>query len=112
MKNTLSLKKNQDFKMVYSRGTSFANRLLVIYFLPNGKNSNNLGLSVSKKVGNSVVRNRVKRLIRESYRLNEQHIRVGYNIVIIARVRAGDSDFNAIHKAFLHLLHRTKLWLN
>ena len=66
-----SLKKNQDFKVVYQNGTSYANRLLVMYVLKNQHMKNRLGISVSKKVGNSVVRHRLTRLIRESYRLNE-----------------------------------------
>ena len=66
-----SLKKNKDFKIVYQNGTSYANRLLVMYVLKNQHKKNRLGISVSKKVGNSVVRHRLTRLIRESYRLNE-----------------------------------------
>lgn len=112
MKNTFALKKNQDFKLVYGKGKSHVNRLLVVYFLPNGSNHNVLGLSVSKKVGNSVVRNKVKRRIRESYRLNEETIASGYDIVIIARVRAKDSDFHSVNRALIHLLKKSKLWLN
>lgn len=110
MKETFSLKKNQDFKLVYKRGKSFGNRLLVIYYLPNEKDYNNLGLSVSKKVGNSVTRNRIKRLIKESYRLNEKNIKKGYNIIIIARVRSSDADFKSIEKALVHLIRKVNFW--
>ena len=72
MKYSESLKKNRDFQQVYKRGTSKANRYLVMYVLPNQHMMNRLGISVSKKVGNSVVRHRLTRLIRESYRLNEE----------------------------------------
>ena len=68
MKQTESLKKNKDFQIVYHNGTSYANRYLVMYVLKNQYRKNRLGISVSKKVGNSVVRHRVTRLIRESYR--------------------------------------------
>ena len=71
MKYSESLKKNRDFQQVYKRGTSKANRYLVMYVLPNQHMKNRLGISVSKKVGNSVVRHRITRLVRESYRLNE-----------------------------------------
>ena len=86
------LKKNFEFKIVYRRGKSFANDLLVMYILKNKKNKDNkfniynkLGVSVSKKVGNSVVRSRCKRLISESFRLNYDCIIKGYDFVFIAR---------------------------
>ena len=76
---TESLKKNYQFKFVYNRGKSIANKYLVMYVLKNGKDFNRLGLSVSKKVGISVVRSRVTRLIRESYRLSEENVRRGFD---------------------------------
>ena len=66
-----SLKKNSDFKNVYTRGKSYANKYLVMYVLENNPGKNRIGISVSKKVGNSVVRHRITRLVRESYRLHE-----------------------------------------
>ena len=72
MQRSESLKKNQDFQKVYRNGTSKGNRYLVMYVLKNQYMKNRLGISVSKKVGNSVVRHRLTRLIRESYRLNEE----------------------------------------
>ena len=74
MKFSESLKKNADFQKVYNEGVSFANKYLVMYVRKNGTDGNRLGISVSKKVGNSVVRHRVTRLIRESYRLREDKI--------------------------------------
>ena len=72
MKYAESLKKNKDFQNVYKNGTSYANRYLVMYMLRNQVSRNRLGISVSKKVGNSVVRHRLTRLIWESSRLNEE----------------------------------------
>ena len=69
-----SLKKNRDFRTVYRDGKSYANRLLVMYTLKNDSDRNRLGISVSKKVGNSVVRHHITRLVRESYRLQTHHI--------------------------------------
>lgn len=69
MKFSESLKKNKDFQVVYKNGKSYANRYLVLYIRENGMDKNRLGISVSKKVGNSVVRHHLTRLIRESYRL-------------------------------------------
>ena len=98
-----SLKKNQDFKKVYSYGKSCANRYLVMYILNNDTSGNRLGISVSKKVGNSVVRHRVTRLIREVYRLNEKSFSRGLDIVVIARVTAKNAGYKEIESAVMHL---------
>ena len=98
-----SLKKNRDFQMVYRQGTSYANRYLVMYVKENHLEKNRIGISVSKKVGNSVVRHRLTRLIRESYRLNEQKFRSGLDIVVVARVNAKGRSCQEIEKALLHL---------
>jgi ribonuclease P protein component len=88
MKFSESLKKNSDFQKVYREGKSYANRFLVMYILENGTGSNRVGISVSKKVGNSIVRHRVKRLIKEAYRLHEDMFLNGLDIVVIARISA------------------------
>ena len=98
-----SLKKNRDFQLTYKKGKSYANRYLVMYVRENGTSGNRLGLSVSKKVGNSVVRHRVTRLLRESYRLQEEHFRRGYDIIIIARASAKDKSSQEIESAVVHL---------
>ncbi len=103
MKFSESLKKNSDFRTVYNKGTSHADRLLVLYVLENNLEKNRLGISVSKKVGNSVVRHHLSRLIRESYRLNEQLFDCGLDIVVIARVKAKKASYHEIEKSLLHL---------
>lgn len=103
MKYSESLKNNRDFQYVYRNGTSYANRYLVMYVLENQYNKNRLGISVSKKVGNSVVRHRVTRLIRESYRLNELFFNCGLDIVVIARASAKGRKCSEIEKALMHL---------
>ena len=70
----ISISKNFEFLNVYHHGKSYANRYLVMYILKNGSSNNRYGITVSKKVGNSVVRHRVTRLIRESIRLNEEKV--------------------------------------
>ena len=88
MKFSESLKKNKDFQIIYRTGNSLANRSLVMYKKENGLGKNRLGISVSKKVGNSVVRHHLTRLVRESYRLQEEHFKCGYDIVVVVRVSA------------------------
>ena len=104
-----SLKKNNEFQRVYRKGTSQANRYLVMYVLKNQYMKNRLGISVSKKVGNSVVRHRVTRLIRESYRLNERSFRQGLDIVVVARPNAKDKSYQEIESALMHLAGRMKI---
>jgi ribonuclease P protein component len=108
MKYSESLKKNRDFKLVYRTGTSYANRYLVMYVRENQLEKNRIGVSVSKKVGNSVVRHRLCRLMRESYRLHEEIFHRGLDIVVVARVNAKGRTFREIESAFLHLgrLHK------
>lgn len=111
MKYSDSLKKNQDFQKVYRKGTSQANRYLVMYVLKNkdGHMKNRLGISVSKKVGNSVVRHRVTRLIRESYRLNELLFKNSLDIVVIARPSAKEKSYQEIESALLHLARKHQI---
>lgn len=104
-----SLKKNKDFQQVYKNGTSQANRYLVMYVCENTCNKNRLGISVSKKVGNSVVRHRVTRLVRESYRLNEALFKNGLDIVVIGRPTSKDRTYAEIESALLHLGKRTHI---
>ena len=103
MKKTLSLKKNFEFKRVYDKGKSRADKYLVMYILENGTCSNRLGISVSKKVGNSVIRHHITRLVREGYRVNEDLYKTGYDIVVIARVRANSAHYHLIEKSLLKL---------
>lgn len=103
MRFSESLKKNRDFQTVYRTGKSYGNKFLVMYILENHKNGNRLGISVSKKVGNSIVRHRLTRLIREGYRLNEEKFKRGYDIVVVARIRAKEIGFQEIESALLHL---------
>ena len=95
--------KNRDFQIVYQKGKSYANKYLVMYILRNNTEENRLGISVSKKVGNSVVRHRITRLIRESYRLQESKFQNGFDIVVIARASANGRTYQEIESALIHL---------
>ena len=103
MKYSESLKKTKDFQNVYRRGKSYANRYLVMYVLSNQTEGNRLGISVSKKVGNSVIRHHLTRLIRESYRLHEDMFNRGLDMAVIARVSAKGKSMDEISSALLHL---------
>ena len=98
-----SLKKNNDFQNVYKNGKSYANKYLVMYVLENNTEKNRLGISISKKVGNSVVRHRFARLVRESYRLHENIFNSGLDIVVVARKSASAAGYAEIDSALLHL---------
>lgn len=103
MKKFNSIKKNSDFQKVYRTGRSFANKLLVMYVIKTEREDTRIGISVSKKVGNSVVRHHITRLVRESYRLNKDRVKIGLDIVVVARAAAKESDFKKIESAYLHL---------
>ena len=108
MKFTESLEKNRQFQYVYDYGRSYANKYLVMFVMDNNTETSRLGISVSKKVGNSVIRHHVTRLIRESYRLQEDMFNSGLDIVVIARNTAKDISYHEVESALLHLggLHK------
>ena len=109
MSKVISLKNSREFGSVYNTRNSAANKYLVMYLRDNGLEYNRLGISVSKKVGNSVVRHRVTRLIREAYRLNRDNIDVGYDIVIVARPASKDKKCQDIESALMHLCGLKKI---
>lgn len=103
------IRKNSEFRLVYRRGKSFSNKFLVLYVKRNGNNINRLGISVSKKVGKSVIRSRVKRLIRESYRLNSHKFAKGHDFVIIARTSTKGQNYATIESALIDLFNKAGL---
>nr|WP_207751801.1 ribonuclease P protein component [Clostridium rhizosphaerae] len=106
------LRKNIEFRTVYRKGKSFSNQLLVLYIMKNRKEINRAGISVSKKVGKSVVRSKVKRLISESYRLNKDNVKKGYDLVFIARTTSNDKNYYDIEKALTNLFKKAGLLIN
>lgn len=103
MKYFDKIRKNDEFRVVYENGKSRANKYLVMYILKNDMQLNRIGISVSKKVGNSIVRHRLTRLIRESIRLNEEKFNLGYDIVIVARNNLKGKGYFDTESAVLHL---------
>lgn len=102
------IKKDRQFRYIYSRGKSFANKKLVIYYIKNNDEKLRVGISISKKVGKAVVRNRLRRLIKENIRIN-QNLKSGYSMIFLARVGADDLDFNTMKSSINHLLKRCDL---
>jgi ribonuclease P protein component len=111
MRNINSLKSFREFGRVYTHKESYANKYLVMYILENDREYSRIGISVSKKVGNSVIRHRITRLIRESYRLHEEMLSSGLDIVVIARGPAKDASYYEVEDALLYLakLHKIRI---
>ena len=109
MKYTVSLKENRVFRRLYAKGRSAVGPAMVLYCRNNGGEQNRLGFTVSTKLGHAVVRNRVRRRLREVYRLNEGRIAAGYDIVVVARVRAIHIPFDKLERQFLSLADKLGL---
>ena len=105
-----TLRSNQEFKKVYNNKKSFANKNLIMYISENGTDTKRLGVSVSKKVGNSIVRHRLARLIREAFRLSTDCIPDGYDYVVVARASLKDKGFFETKESMIHLLKLHKLY--
>ncbi len=101
MKKTVSIKENHIFRRLYAKGKSGVTPCLAVYVRRNGQKGNRLGLTVSTKVGGAVVRNRVRRRLKEIYRLHEEELRSGWDVVVVARVRAAHSSYAALEREFL-----------
>lgn len=103
------LKKNYEFKKVYIDGRYYVEKNIVMYIIKNGSALNRIGFSVSKKVGNSVVRNRVKRRMKEAYRQFADATKAGYDIVFTARAGSGSADYAVIENNIKSVLKKAKL---
>lgn len=106
MQFSKSLKLNHIFRRLYRKGSSAAGKYLVLYCRRNGTEENRVGLTVSAKLGKAVVRNRLRRRLREIYRLNESQFQPGWDIVVVARSRAVDAEFQRLTKSYLSLAQK------
>jgi ribonuclease P protein component len=107
MKTLNRLKKNQDFQVVFKEGKSFANRQFVVYVMKqNGKPYSRLGLSVSKKMGNAVMRNHIKRYIKEIFREFADRLEVGNDYIIISRKPVSTMTHQEMRKSLEHVLKK------
>ncbi len=101
MKSRCTLKKNSDFKRLYAKGKSAVNPYMVVYCRRNRTGETRLGYTVSVKLGHAVVRNRIRRRLRETVRLNASRLKPGWDLVLVARSRALDAPFQKLQGAFL-----------
>ncbi|MDN3017838.1 ribonuclease P protein component [Paenibacillus sp. BSR1-1] len=105
MKKEFRIKKNKEFQSAFQKGRSFANRQFVVYALSKEEQAHfRIGLSVSKKIGNAVTRNRIKRYLRQSVFELKDQLAVGNDFVIIARKPAAEMDFFEVKKSLTHVL--------
>lgn len=100
MNSRYTLKKNSDFRRLYAKGKTSANRYLAVYCRRNGRGVNRMGYTVSARLGGAVVRNRVRRRLREIARLNAPRIKTGWDIVIVARRRAVGAEYRELENAY------------
>ena len=99
MKRTMTVKENYEFRRIYAKGRSGVSPYLVVYVRPNRRNR--LGVTVSTKLGHAVVRNRVRRRLREIFRLNQGGLAQGYDMILVARTRAVGAEYRELERAFL-----------
>ena len=110
VKKSLRIKKNEEFQKVFKKGKSFANRQFVVYCLEKQEQTDfRIGLSIGKKIGNAVTRNRVKRYVRQAFLELQDEVKSGYDYVIIARIPAATLDFHETKKSMEHVLKVAKM---
>ena len=110
VKRAVTLKKNYEFRRLYQRGASAADRFLVLYCRKNQLGHNRMGFTVSVKLGHAVIRNRARRRMREIYRLNADKLTQGYDLILVARNRTVTASFPELNAAFLKLCKKLSLF--
>ena len=109
MKERTTVKENYEFRRMYSKGKSGVSSYLVVYFRPNRRGNNRLGVTVSAKLGHAVVRNRIRRRIREIFRLNQPKLKQGYDMIVVARGRSVRTSYQEMDRAFLSVCRKLEL---
>jgi ribonuclease P protein component len=109
MKFTSTLKKNYEFKRLYNKGKNSASQYVAVYCRPNGGSSSRLGITVSGKIGGAVIRNRIRRRLKEIYRTNEHRLKPGFDIVIAARRKCISASYHEIEASVFAVFRKLNL---
>lgn len=109
MERKYRLRKNLEFKKVYSGGKNFWNRNLTLYIKKNGLEESRFGITITKKVGNAVVRNKIRRRIKEIYRLNFYRIKDGYDLIFIPKKNVLEISYDELESAVIHILRISRM---
>ncbi len=110
MKRETTVKENYEFRRIYNKGSSGVSPFLVVYVRPNRRKRNRLGVTVSAKLGKAVVRNRVRRRLREIYRLAQPEMKQGYDMILVARSRAVGASYRELERAYRRVCEKLGLW--
>jgi len=109
MQHTVSLTKNFEFKRLYNKGKSAASKCVAVYCIRNRTTKNRIGITVSSKLGGAVKRNRIRRRLKEIYRINEHTLHTGYDIVLVARMRSRYAGWSELESSVLALFEKLGL---
>ncbi len=112
MEKKYRLRKNLEFKRVYSARKNYWNRNLTLYVKKNNLEESRFGITITKKIGNAVVRNRIRRRIKEIYRLNFYRIKDGYDLVFIPKKNVQEISYEQLESAMIHILKISHLLKN
>lgn len=109
MKRAMTIKENYEFRRMYAKGKSGVSSCLVVYCRPNRREHNRLGVTVSAKLGHAVVRNRIRRRLREIYRLSQPKMKQGFDVILVARSRAVTASYWELERAYLRMCEKLDL---
>lgn len=111
LKKTKILKKNYEFKQIFLNGKYYSGQFIEIFVVKKNQQYNKLGIAINKKSGNSVIRNKIKRLLRENYRLLESNIKTGYNLIILWKknIEGGKATFYNIKEDILNVFEKARM---
>lgn len=109
MEKKYRIRKNMEFKNIYKLGKNYWNRNLILYVKKNGLDETRVGYTITKKIGNAVIRNKLRRKMKEIYRLNFHNIRQGYDLIFIAKKSIKDIPYKELEGSMIHIMSIAKV---